>query len=186
MSEIDLQATVILYWAHAERSTNRSHDVVRLAIVVIWWGGHGGYLSSQVAHHHLMRKNTVYRTLLWSKYILKCVNLLKGDAWLDEIFITVVQFIQYKKHSTEKKLPQMLAAWKVIRSESGARIITPIFLEGGIFLCLGVATALEKDGSGNWDATFWYDYFSSCQHLGQAFFSAEGFLYWIYTILIKH
>ena len=30
-----------------------------------------------------------------------------------------------------KSLPQMLAAWKVIRSESGAPIITLILLNGG-------------------------------------------------------
>ena len=39
--------------------------------------------------------------------------------------------IQYKKHSAEKKLAQMLAASIVIRSESGASITTSNLLEGG-------------------------------------------------------
>ena len=39
-----------------------------------------------------------------------------------------------KKPSAEKKLPQMLPASIVIRSEGGAPITIPILLEGGLFL----------------------------------------------------
>jgi len=49
----------------------------------------------------------------------------------------------------------MLAAWEVIRSESGAPITTPILLEGGFFVCLRAANALEEVGSSNLCNTFW-------------------------------
>ena len=64
----------------------------------------------------------------------------------------------------EKCLAQMLAAWRVIGSKSGAPITTVFFL------CLGATTTLEEDGSGNWGTIFLSNYFSNCQHLGKAFF----------------
>ena len=50
----------------------------------------------------------------------------------------------------------MLVASKLNRSEIVAPITTPILLEarGRTFFCLGSATALEEDGSGNWGSTF--------------------------------
>ena len=40
-------------------------------------------------------------------------------------------YTQYKKPSGKNSLLQILAAWKLIRSENGAPIITPILLEDG-------------------------------------------------------
>ena len=54
-------------------------------------------------------------------------------ANLARIAAAIVIIIQYEKPLAEKKLPQMLAASIVIRSDSGAQISSPILLKGGPF-----------------------------------------------------
>ena len=68
-----------------------------------------------------------------------------------------------------KSLPYILAAWKVIKSESGAPNIPSILLKAGIFLKIhNNAIALGEERSGDWGTTFWFNYFSGWQHLEQA------------------
>ena len=50
---------------------------------------------------------------------------------------------------------QILAAWKVISSESSAPITTLILLEGGRRPETKNKTALDEEWSGNWVTTFW-------------------------------
>ena len=53
-----------------------------------------------------------------------------------------------RKQVGRKQVGRKLGARLISRSECGAPIITPIFLEGGPF-CLVAAIALEEDGSGD-------------------------------------
>ena len=52
-------------------------------------------------------------------------------------------------------------------------ITTSILLEGGRRPLK--KTALKEDGSGDWSTTFWSNYLSSCQYLGQAFSYPKAF-----------
>ena len=58
-------------------------------------------------------------------------------ANLARIAAAIVIIIQYEKPLAEKKLPQMLAASIVVRSESGAPITTHSLLEGSLSLFRG-------------------------------------------------
>ena len=53
------------------------------------------------------------------------------------------------QYLTRIRLPQILAGWKIIRSEGGSPTTTPILLKGDL-IYLGAATALEEDGGDNW------------------------------------